>query len=147
LCLGSDESTLWTKLKKHALYHAGIGASLPMAADSRLVFRLPSGSRPGAAMAHRLLLRMPGWAAFGTMRTTALSLAILLGVLVAPSRAEEPTSRDQRFDLWLATEVGLPRGYVQVRENEIQGTHLSFHSDLRPDRRASFNLHKVTVPR
>jgi hypothetical protein len=84
-------------------------------------------------MAHRLLLRMPGWPEFSTMRATALSLAILLGVLVAPSRAEEPTSPDGRFGLWLATEVGVPRGYVQVRENEIQGTHLSFHSDLGID--------------
>jgi hypothetical protein len=68
-----------------------------------------------------------------TMRAAALSMAILLGVLAGRSRAEEPAARNDRFELSLTTEVGIPRGYVEVRENDIQGTHLSFHSDLGID--------------
>ena len=67
------------------------------------------------------------------MRAATLSMAFLLGVLAGSSRAEEPSPRDQRFEVSLTTEVGLPRGYVQVRENDIQGTHLSFHTDLGID--------------
>ena len=67
------------------------------------------------------------------MRAAALSMAILLGVLAGRSRAEEPAARNDCFELSLTTEVGIPRGYVEVRENDIQGTHLSFHSDLGID--------------
>jgi hypothetical protein len=96
-----------------------------------LLFRTPAELRPegGAVGARR------GWLekAQDTLRATALSTVILLGVLAGASGAEEPPAGRDRFELSLRTEVGLPRGYVQVRENEIQGTHLSFHSDLGID--------------
>ncbi len=68
------------------------------------------------------------------MRAPELWIAALLGVLAGPlAAADEPPQRSDRFELSLAGEVGLPRGYVQVRENNIQGTHLSFHNDLGID--------------
>jgi hypothetical protein len=33
-------------------------------------------------------------------------------------------SAQDRWDLAMQGEIGIPQGYVQVRENEIQGTHL-----------------------
>jgi hypothetical protein len=45
----------------------------------------------------------------------------------------DPASQPAPFELSLAAAVGIPRGYVQVRENQLQGTHLSLHGDLGID--------------
>ena len=51
----------------------------------------------------------------------------LLGVLlVAPASADDDTS----WHLSLAGELSSPNGWVQVRENAIEGTRLHFGSDL-----------------
>jgi hypothetical protein len=52
----------------------------------------------------------------------------------------EPASQPASFELSLAGAVGIPRGYVQVRENQLQGTHLDLHSDLGIDTVESVTL-------
>src|SRR5437870_5584137 len=66
---------------------------------------------------------------------------IALCVLLLPLAARaEPAWRPDRFELSLAGAVGIPRGYVQVRENQIQGTHLDLHGDLGIDTVESVTL-------
>ena len=45
----------------------------------------------------------------------------------------DPASQPGPFELSLGGSVGIPRGYVQVRENQLQGAHLSLHGDLGID--------------
>jgi hypothetical protein len=66
------------------------------------------------------------------VRTWIVSCALLLPLA---AQAEPPAQPDQpdRFEISLGTEVGIPRGHVQVRENQLQGTYLSLHGDLGID--------------
>jgi Outer membrane protein beta-barrel domain len=54
-------------------------------------------------------------------------------LLLAVAAQAETGAQPGPFEISLGTEVGIPRGYVQVRENQIQGTHLSLHGDLGID--------------
>ena len=49
----------------------------------------------------------------------------------------------QRSKRDLEGRIGIPHGYVQVRENEIQGTHLDLRHDLGIETSESFGLELV----
>jgi mono/diheme cytochrome c family protein len=66
-------------------------------------------------------------------------VAFIRSLRQAAARAE-PASQPDRFELSLGMAVGIPRGYVQVRENQLQGTHLSLHGDLGIDTVESVTL-------
>lgn len=56
-----------------------------------------------------------------------LTLATCAGALASDQTPEPP------FEVTLTSSVGIPRGYVNVRENETAGSHLSLHGDLGID--------------
>jgi hypothetical protein len=60
--------------------------------------------------------------------------------LLASSRI---ASAQDRWELALRGEIGIPQGYVQVRENEIQGTRLSLRRDLGIETSESLGLEVV----
>jgi len=47
---------------------------------------------------------------------------------------------DSPWELSVGGQVGVPRGYVQVRENQIRGTRLQLHRDLGIDTSESLTL-------
>src|SRR5262249_1900156 len=59
---------------------------------------------------------------------------VICALLMFPLAARpDSDSGANPFELSLDTSVGVPRGWVQVRENEQPGTHLSLHKDLGID--------------
>lgn len=52
-------------------------------------------------------------------------------------------SAQDQWELEMRGEIGIPHGYVQVRENEIQGTHLDLRHDLGIETSESFGLEVV----
>ena len=52
-------------------------------------------------------------------------------------------SAQDRWELAMQGEIGIPQGYVQVRENEIQGTHLDLRHDLGIETSETFGLEGV----
>ena len=73
------------------------------------------------------------------MTNARARIALCVLLLAVAARAETGPNPDP-FEISLGTEVGIPRGYVQVRENQLQGTHLSLHNDLGID-----TIESVTV--
>ena len=65
--------------------------------------------------------------------TNAPARIALCALLLAVVAQAETGAQPNPFEISLGTEVGIPRGYVQVRENQLQGTHLSLHGDLGID--------------
>jgi hypothetical protein len=63
-----------------------------------------------------------------------LTLATAAGAVAVDPAPEPP------FDVTLTGTVGIPRGYVNVRENETAGSHLSLHGDLGIDTVESVEL-------
>jgi hypothetical protein len=59
--------------------------------------------------------------------------------LVAATRARA----DNEWDLSVFAEVGSPGGWVQVRENEIQGTRLGISDDLDVNRMTTLRLRAI----
>jgi hypothetical protein len=72
--------------------------------------------------------------------TNAPARIALCALLLPLAARAEPASQPDRFELSLGAAVGIPRGYVQVRENQLQGTHLSLHGDLGIDTVESVTL-------
>jgi hypothetical protein len=69
-------------------------------------------------------------------RTRIVSRAVLATWLTLATRTSAPAADPPPglpFDVTLTGSVGIPRGYVKVRENETAGTHLSLHGDLGID--------------
>jgi hypothetical protein len=59
----------------------------------------------------------------GTLRTRFAAIGAWIAVFVP---AATPAHADNGWDLSVLAEVGSPSGWVQVRENEIEGTRLHF---------------------
>jgi len=52
-------------------------------------------------------------------------------------------SAQDQWELEMRGEIGIPHGYVQVRENKIHGTHLDLRHDLGIETSESFGLEVV----
>jgi hypothetical protein len=63
----------------------------------------------------------------------------MLLLLATAARADSDPESDP-FELSLTGSVGIPKGNVQVRENERLGTHLRFQHDLGIDTSESLAL-------
>jgi len=69
---------------------------------------------------------------------SAASLSLAVGLMAAiPARA------DNGWDLSVLAEVGSPGGWVQVRENEIQGTRLGISDDLDVNHMTTLRLRAI----
>ncbi len=60
-------------------------------------------------------------------------LWVLAVLLLEPGPAKGAASVEGRWEISLEGEAGIPRGYVQVGENQLVGTHLRLHEDLGVD--------------
>lgn len=70
--------------------------------------------------------------------SSLLCAAVLLAA--TPLRAAPNLSSDGPVELSLTARLGIPRGTVQVRENQTQGTKLHLHGDLGIDTSESVTL-------
>lgn len=68
-------------------------------------------------------------------RSVILLLAAAV-LTIAPARGS-----DNSWQLMATGETGVPGGWVQVRENAIQGTRLHFSNNLNVNRMQTFKLH------
>ena len=69
--------------------------------------------------------RAEGWR--GRVRTRASLIGVLLWASSSFAASAGSTSPDGSWELSVGGQVGVPRGYVQVRENQIRGTRLQLH--------------------
>ena len=75
-------------------------------------------------------------------RVRGLARVAFLFICSRPSLAACAGSMasDSPWELSVGGQVGVPRGYVQVRENQIRGTRLQLHRDLGIDTSESLTL-------
>src|SRR5450759_238252 len=79
----------------------------------------------------------------GADRGSCLTLEGRIGMTLFLLASGRIASAQDRWELVMRGEIGIPQGYVQVRENEIQGTHLDLRHDLGIETSESFGLEVV----
>jgi hypothetical protein len=75
--------------------------------------------------------------------SSAAFLPERIGVALFLLASGRIASAQDRWELAMQGEIGIPQGFVQVRENEIQGTHLDLRHDLGIETSESFGLEVV----
>src|SRR5690348_10802948 len=93
---------------------------------------------PMHGLAPSMTCRPRNRSTFRSHLASAASLSLAVGLMAAvPARA------DNGWDLSVLAEVGSPGGWVQVRENEIQGTRLGISDDLDVNHMTTLRLRAI----